>query len=100
MHNAIVFKYSSGETINVLNIQENLIIKKGQVYSYTYNQEFQRRQTLTVDASCMADYYNVLLEKDELNNAQTKSYKLPPLFDEVKLSNITLIDSKLNREDH
>ena len=98
LHNAIVFKYSSGEKINVLNIQENLIIRKGEVYSYTYNQEFQRRQTRTVDTSCMADYYNVLLEKDELNNAQTKSYKLPPLFDEVKLSNIKLIDSKLNRE--
>ena len=51
-----------------------------------------------MNTSCIADFYNSIVEKDELNNDQTRSYKLPPLFDKVELSSIKLFDSKLNHE--
>ena len=97
-YNVIVFKFPSGEKVNVPKVQENLIIQKGQAYNYTYNIEIQRRQMITVDISFIVDFYNNLLEKDELNNYQTKSINLPPLHDIVELSNFMLFDSKLNYE--
>ena len=71
-YNVIVFNFPSGEKVNVPKVQENVIIKKGQTYNYTYNVEIQRRQMLTVDVSFIVDFYNDLLEKDELNNDKKK----------------------------
>ena len=53
---------------------------------------------LTVDVSFIVDFYNDLLEKDELNNDQKKSINLPPLYDIIELSNFKLLDSTLNYE--
>ena len=97
-YNVIVFNFPSGEKVNVPKVQENVIIKKGQTYNYTYNVEIQRRQMLTVDVSFIVDFYNDLLEKDELNNDQKKSINLPPLYDIIELSNFKLLDSTLNYE--
>ena len=97
-YNVIVLNFPSGEKVNVPKVQENLIIQKGQAYNYRYNLEIQRRQMLTVNISFIVDFYNDLLEKDELNNNQKKSIKLPPLYDIVELSNFKLLDLKLNYE--
>ena len=97
-YNVIVFSFPSGEKFNLPKVQDNLIIQKGQAYNYTYNIEIQRREMLTADISFIADFYNDLLEKDELNNDQRKSIDLPPLYDIVELSNFTLFDSKINYE--
>ena len=71
-YNAIVFNFPSGEKFNVLKVQENLIIEKGEAYNSTYNVEIQRRQILTVNISFIVDFYNDLVEKDELNNDKKK----------------------------
>ena len=97
-YNVIVFNFPPGEKVNVPKVQENVIIKKGQTYNYTYNVEIQRRQMLTVDVSFIVDFYNDLLEKDELNNDKKKSINLPPLYDIIELSNFKLLDSTLNYE--
>ena len=97
-YNFIVFNFPSGEKVNVPKVQENLIIKKGQTYNYTYNVEIRRREMLTVNISFIVDFYNDFLETDELNNDQTKSINLPPLYDIVELSDFMLFDSKLNYE--
>ena len=97
-YNVILFNFSSGEKVKVPKVQENLIIEKGQAYNYTYNLEIQRRQVLTVDISFTVDFYNDVLEKDELNNNQTISHKLPPIYDTVELSNFSLFDSTFNYE--
>ena len=92
-YNVIVFYFPSGEKVHVPKVQKNLIIEKDQAYNYTYYLEIQRRQMLTVDISFIVDFYNDVFEKDELNNNQTKTHKLPSMHDTIKLSNFKLFDS-------
>ena len=97
-YNVIVFYFPSGEKVHVPKVQKNLIIEKGQAYNYTYYLEIQRRQMLTVDISFIVDFYNDVFEKDELNNNQTKTHKLPSMHDTIKLSNFKLFDSTFRYE--
>ena len=97
-NNAIVLNFPSGEKFNVLKVQDNLIIEKGEAYNCTYNVEIQKTQILTVNISFIVDFYNNLVEKDELNNDKKKSITLPPLYDTVELSNFKLFDLKLHYE--
>ena len=97
-YNVIVFSFPLGEKFNVPKVQENFIIEKGQAYNCTYNVEIQRKQILTVDISFIVDFYNDLVEKDDLNNEKKKLINLPPLYDIVELSNFKLLDLKLHYE--
>ena len=97
-YNFIVFSFPSGDIVNVRKVQEDLVFRKGQTYSYTHNLQIQRRLILTVDISFVVDFYNNFLEKAKHNNKHTKSHILPRLYDVVELSNFKLFDSSLNYE--